>query len=63
MYPASATGRFSLSEAYETAGSIEESLFNAKSALELLAADTVINEQARNAMRQMLEARISRLNK
>ena len=63
MYPASATGRFSLSEAYETAGNREKSLLNAKSALELLAADTVINEQARNAMRQMLDARISRLKK
>jgi hypothetical protein len=63
MYPSSATGPFSLSEAYETAGNAEKSLLNAEKALQLLAADTIMPAPTRNAMRQMLEARINRLKK
>jgi hypothetical protein len=63
MYPSSAMARDILSQAYEMIGNMDKSLLNAKKALELLAADSDLDEQTRNGLKAQLEDRVKRLQK
>jgi hypothetical protein len=60
LHPASAIARYLLSEGYAV-GNTEKSLFNAERALELPAADSVVDEQMRKGIKAHLEERIKRL--
>jgi hypothetical protein len=61
LFPAVANGYDSLSEAYLTAGNPEMAIYYSKRCLEKLPADTTINEDFRNLLRNTSEERIEAL--